>query len=446
MDELRERLRRMRREEPAVEPLPPDPASVPGEGLPSWLRQRLVRQGEGVPDRAGEFSLDPPARLSVMDGPLGPFAVREEHLEVSSRHGDYCLDEVFAAEARALALLAHDPELERFDPARALFLDTETTGLSGGAGTYVFLVGLGSFDARGFHFWQGFLREPGEEPALLAEVARRIAEKEFLVTFFGKSFDRHRLEDKMRCHRIAPPFEGRAHLDLYHPCRRIASAALPDRRLRTMEAALALVERDGDLSGSHAPAAWFDWLADRPHRLEGVFRHNRDDVLSLVVLAAHLGRSLVETRADGRALDGCARSRARALSRAHERAGNRVQAIAWLEHAIERERAAGGEARSLRLALADLARRERDLAKATTLLEDLARALDDAVTIEAAVELARLCTRSGDRARAGTLLATAREALELACTGESHARLARRIENALASCLRHGRGMQRGEP
>ena len=184
----------------------------------------------------------------------------------------------------ALALCARDPSLADASLADALYLDTETTGLSGGAGTYVFLVGLGSFTPAGFEVWQGFLADPAHERALLAEVAERIARAPLLVTFFGKSFDRHRLEDKMRMHGVTPPFTGKPHLDLYHPLRRLHGASLPDARLRTMEHALCGVERADDLPGSFAPAAWFDFLAGRAHLLEGVFAHNADDVLSLVTL------------------------------------------------------------------------------------------------------------------------------------------------------------------
>src|SRR5262249_23502452 len=156
----------------------------------------------------------------------------------------------------------------------------------GGAGTHVYLVGIGRFDGDAFEVWQGFARGPEEEAALLASCADRIRASSGLVTFFGKSFDRHRLQDKMRVHRIDPPFAERAHFDLYRACRGLYGRAFEDGRLATMERELCGVARERDLPGSFAPAAWFDFLAGREHLLEEVFRHNFDDVSSLVALAA----------------------------------------------------------------------------------------------------------------------------------------------------------------
>jgi hypothetical protein len=266
-------------------------------------------------------------------------------IDADSSHGTWRLAEALGADSRASALLTRDPALAGVDLEKALFLDTETSGLSGGAGTWVFLVGLGSFEASEsgsskFVVWQGFLAEPAAERALLAVVAEKIASAAAVVSFFGKSFDRHRLEDKMRLHGIAPPFAGRPHLDLYHPLRRLYRPRIgdgfDDARLRTLERELCGVVRHDDLPGALAPAAWFDFLHGRPHELEGVFRHNRDDVLSLVTLAAHLARTLVETRAGGGALEGPAAPRARALARAWLEARDPRESLAWFERARER--------------------------------------------------------------------------------------------------------------
>jgi uncharacterized protein len=69
------------------------------------------------------------------------------------------------------------------------YLDIETTGLMGGAGTYAFLVGVGRFETDGFHLAQFFMRDPAEEPAHLLALEEYLAPCEMLVTYNGKSFD-----------------------------------------------------------------------------------------------------------------------------------------------------------------------------------------------------------------------------------------------------------------
>ncbi len=228
--------------------------------------------------------LGPPERLAPSRG--GALA-RTTAFERAHVHGTCALADGLAFDRALMAASARDERFATIDLERAVYLDTETSGLSGGSGTYVFLVGLGTFDARGFEVWQGFLSAPKDERALLAEAAERIADASAIVSFFGKSFDRHRLEDKMRVHGVKPPFAEVPHLDLYWPLRRAHQGRFENCRLKTLERELAGVVRDDDLPGSFAPAAWFDFLAERPHMLEGVFRHNLEDVLSLVALLPH---------------------------------------------------------------------------------------------------------------------------------------------------------------
>ena len=327
--ELFARLRRLRRERPAA-----------------------VRSPAGAPTTNA-----PPEGLVVSTGERGRLAVRAKSYAGEHRHGRWRLDEIGAASLDDIALVTGDPALHTLDLRHAVYLDIETTGLSGGAGTVPFLVALGRFAGDEFVLWQGFLPGPEDEQALLGEVARRVRDSAGVVSFFGKSFDRHRLEDKMRVHGIEAPFEGRPHLDLFHPLARLYREALPDGRLATVEAELCGVVRRDDLAGSFAPEAWFDFLADRPHRLEAVFRHNADDVLSLVVLAAHLGRTLSETRAASGELGGPAWARARALARLFAARREHARALRWIERALERRSEDG---RALRVLRADLRRLARE--------------------------------------------------------------------------------------
>jgi uncharacterized protein YprB with RNaseH-like and TPR domain len=286
--------------------------------LPDWLRQRLHAPPQDPAPQFAPKAVGLPAGFAEQCNEHGAFLALRTRFERTHVHGSSPLHEISAAESAALALVARDPALAALAPADGLFLDIETNGLQGGAGGIAFLVALGEFrgaERETFELWQGFLRDPAEECALLAEVAARVRAAPLLVSFFGKSFDRHRLEDKMRYHGIAPPFTDKPHLDLYWPCRRLYGAGLPNGRLATMERELLGFERADDLPGSLAPAAWLDWLAGRAHRLDGVLAHNRDDLLSLVGLVAHLGRVEAGVHADGRPLRGAAERRAEALAR-----------------------------------------------------------------------------------------------------------------------------------
>lgn len=306
-----------------------------GAGRVAEPRSGPTRQGGDASDSkalSGAMPLAPvtvgdPKGLADTQTELGPVCARTTEYAMHSVHGCFELGEVAHSAADVFALLAADPSLAAVDPLKAIYLDIETTGLAGGAGTLSFMVGLGTFVAGRFDLWQGFLRGPEGERALLAEVAQRIRDAQCVVSFFGKSFDRHRLEDKMRLHRIVPPFADRPHLDLYHPLQRLYGGVWRDGRLGTMERELCAVERVDDLPGSYAPAAWFDYLARREHRLEAVFRHNRDDVLSLVVLAAHLGAARRNERACGVSLAGPQRARAAGLAKSLAQAGRYAEAL-----------------------------------------------------------------------------------------------------------------------
>lgn len=286
----------------------------------------------------------------VHSGPRGSFAERVTLRPVSELHGRFRFDEVDGAVG--FVELTGDGALEGLKLREAVYLDIETTGLGGGAGTWPFMVALGRFKGDELELWQGFMRSPAEEAGVLEETARRIADSSGVVSFFGKSFDRHRLEDKMRVHGIEAPFGRLPHLDLYHPLNRLytrragwdrvggggespAGSGFGDGRLATMERALCGLERGLDLSGAHAPAAWFDYLAGRPHLLEEVFRHNALDVWSLVTLAAHLGRTLCEVRVDGSPLEGPRLARQLGLASLAKARADRHGELAALDRALE---------------------------------------------------------------------------------------------------------------
>ena len=183
------------------------------------------------------------------------------------------------------------------DPALRFF-DLETTGLAGGAGTYAFLVGSGTFEDGSFHTRQFLLTSYGAERPFLGAVARSMANAEMLVSFNGRAFDAPILETRYLFHRLAVPFSEAAHLDMLHASRRLWGSDAGC-SLRVLEEMLAGVVRHGDVPGAEIPARYLHFARSGDARLlVPVLEHNRLDLLSLAVLTSVAVR-LVEEGAMG---------------------------------------------------------------------------------------------------------------------------------------------------
>ena len=139
-------------------------------------------------------------------------------------------------------------------------MDVETTGLVGGTGTYVFLVGLGTFEDSAFHLRQFFLAGLGGERAMLAAVAEVLAGCRALVSFNGRWFDLPLLETRLTLSRLPALHQGLPHLDLLYPARRLYRRRLPSCRLVSLEEALLGLEREDDIPGCAIPALYFDYV------------------------------------------------------------------------------------------------------------------------------------------------------------------------------------------
>lgn len=211
------------------------------------------------------------------------FFCREHVFPLSRLHG---IENTSLDEIRSL-----DPMFfgDSWDIRRVLFLDTETTGLSGGAGTVAFEVGVGFIEARGMVIRQYVMRDYSEEPAMMAELAALIERFDTIVSFNGKSFDLPLLESRMVMSRIRLPLTKMPHLDLLHAARRVYKLRLKRCNLASLEEAVLGQTRDDDLPGSQVPARYFEYVRTKEFALlEDVLRHNLDDVRSLASLTGHL--------------------------------------------------------------------------------------------------------------------------------------------------------------
>jgi uncharacterized protein YprB with RNaseH-like and TPR domain len=216
----------------------------------------------------------------------GEFFLVESSVHLEVRHGDVPLSRLHAVSPSSIAVLTGEPELEGFDLRRAAFLDTETTGLAGGAGTAAFLIGLGFVEGERFFVKQYFMRDYHEEAALLRALATELARFSRVVTFNGKMFDLPLLDARFRLNRDRFPLGEAPHLDLLHPARRLWKARLESCRLQSLEVALMGLRRTGDIPGEEIPQVYFDWVRRRDARmLARVFEHNRQDIVSLAALA-----------------------------------------------------------------------------------------------------------------------------------------------------------------
>jgi uncharacterized protein len=186
------------------------------------------------------------------------------------------------------------------NPEKWLFLDTETTGLAGGTGTYAFLVGLAWWDGGGLQVEQLFLRDFSEEFSMLHELALRLAERPVLVTFNGKSFDWPLLENRFAMTRKIPVPKLTAHLDLLHPSRalwrlRLGSVRLVELERHVLDASRLGWHREDDIASSLIPQYYFDYLrGGTPDPLAGVARHNQMDLRGLAALYGKINSLLDE--------------------------------------------------------------------------------------------------------------------------------------------------------
>jgi uncharacterized protein len=290
----------------------------------------------------------------------------------ANQYGDYLSVRCWCAQppryspdSRALKLLSPEAPDQIADPDQWLFLDTETTGLAGGSGTYAFLVGIAWWEGGGLEIEQFFLREYSEERSMLFALRERIAEHPVVVTFNGKSFDWPLLETRYRMSRKISVPTPRAHLDFLHPARNLWRLRLGSVRLSELERHVLGWDRGADLLSGMIPDIYFDYLrGGPPQRLVPVLNHNQMDLRGLAALSSRILSLLGDAETlgqDGLELFG--------VSRICEKRGEHTRARSLYEKSIasilpsETDRVA-------RRSLSRLAKREGDFELACELWKD----------------------------------------------------------------------------
>ena len=277
------------------------------------LRRRLRELGvvKGVRELQAQESPRSKAIEDLVSGwfhttSRGQCFVAETSYPVDHAHGDLPLASFLELSPRAVARVEQDERVADVDLRRVCFLDTETTGLSGGTGTMAFIIGLGFFEKGQFRLRQYFLRDPGDEPAMVEALMDRFPRFEGLVSFNGRAFDVPIIENRFILARAVPPLREKAHVDLLHPARRLWRYALSSCALTALEREVLGVRRQqADVPSGVIPLLYRDYLRTGDARdMQRVLYHNKIDILSMVTLATRLCRAYADPwraeRDDGR--------------------------------------------------------------------------------------------------------------------------------------------------
>lgn len=329
-------VRPLTRSEPAA---PADAATHAGRSADDLLTEAAMLLGPAVAAPPLESPRHPsaPADLEAIlsgswrDTPHGRCFITEYRYALDHQHGAIRLARLLELPGETLGRLGRSAAFEGVDPRRLLFFDTETTGLAGGAGTYVFLAGLGFFEGDTFVVRQLFLPDLHSERALLHLFNDLLGACASLVSFNGRAFDWPLIESRFTLSRMRPAQGEPLHLDLLAPSRRVWKDWLPSCALGALEAHALGLRRRGDVPGWLIPSLYFQYLrGGSVAALQPVFEHNRLDVLSLLTLAGRLGDMLHEP--DGFTLEA---AECYGLARLYEDLGNYEASVRCYERALK---------------------------------------------------------------------------------------------------------------
>nr|HID58979.1 hypothetical protein [Desulfobacterales bacterium] len=213
-------------------------------------------------------------------------------------HGRLPLEEFKNQDFSYLSVIDSKEDLKGLKPDQTVFLDVETTGLSGGTGCYAFLIGVGYFQGTKFFIRQFFMDDFSQEPAMMFLFTRFLEPFQYLITFNGRSFDVNLLETRLTINRMECQLTSIPHLDMVYPARRMWKERTGSCSLGTLEQRICSFYRTDDISGQEVPELYFQYLRHRDANIiRPVFDHNALDILSTVVLTTRLLQFLGQRKA-----------------------------------------------------------------------------------------------------------------------------------------------------
>lgn len=222
---------------------------------------------------------------------------------LSTTHGSFTVGDILNQDPSRLKFIAKNSDYSQLSIENLLFIDTESTGLSGGVGTLAFLVGIGYFRAGEFRIDQYFMRDFSEEMPVLHSCIDQLQSalplKGGVVSYNGKSYDLPLLLNRATIHRLGHPPRHFPHIDVLHAARRLWKYAVPECSLTTIESKILQIERVGDVPGFMIPEIYFNYLrTGNCGSLLPVFYHNQMDILTMVGLIHEMLSLFSGVRAD----------------------------------------------------------------------------------------------------------------------------------------------------
>lgn len=189
----------------------------------------------------------------------------------------------------SLKRLSRQQYLAPIDLQQCLFFDLETTGLSGGTGTYPFLLGFGYFENGMFKIIQYFLPDFGRDYFVFKEIEPLLARKQILVSYNGKSYDLPLLKSRAIMNRLNIDFDRLQHIDLLHLARRVWKDSQERCDLNSVEEFQLGLSREVDIHGGLIPQAYLNFLnTGVVHEMIATIEHNVQDIYSLAKLLLRL--------------------------------------------------------------------------------------------------------------------------------------------------------------
>ncbi|MBM7094360.1 ribonuclease H-like domain-containing protein [Bacillus sp. H-16] len=257
----------------------PDPEQEKTSSFPFSYEKKWYDFGFELHFYEGEYSL-----------------IRRKTYPVSSFHGSSAFSDLFHVHKQwQEEEEGHPLSLKGVDLEDLLFFDTETTGLSSGAGTTIFLMGYSRIKGDQVEIVQHFMPGPASEAAFFHGFLTDFSDTNQLVSYNGKAFDWPHLKSRHAFVRNeVPKLPLFGHYDLLHAARRLWKAELPSCRLSIVEEEKLNVKRVNETPGSLAPILYFEYLNhEDPEELLGIFKHHEWDVLSLIVLFSRISQRLL---------------------------------------------------------------------------------------------------------------------------------------------------------